>query len=169
MKATILVSLIFLLTNCYGQFPNESGKKLYSDTVDLPLPKPTRDDIAMPKDYDHCIDLTGDNYIIVVNGQKYISSNMRELSSFVKANQSRIIRQKISVISDSATSYEKIVNTIDLLTEIKINNYKLVSVNGKLPRPSPIVVQGTKLFTKDIDLRDSTVLIISLCWNFTFK
>ena len=145
------------------------AEKLYSDTVDLPLPKPTRDDIAMPKDYDHCIDLTGDNYIIVVNGQKYISSNMRELSSFVKANQSRIIRQKISVISDSATSYEKIVNTIDLLTEIKINNYKLVSVNGKLPRPSPIVVQGTKLFTKDIDLRDSTVLIISLCWNFTFK
>jgi biopolymer transport protein ExbD len=162
LKTTVLVSLIFLLTNCYGQTPNESGNKLYSDTVDLPLPKPTREDIAMPKDYDHCIDLTGDDYIIVISRQKYVKLNIPELSSFVKANQSRIIKQKISVISDSATNYEKIINTIDLLTEAKINNYKLVSVNGKLPRTSPIVVQSGKPFTKDIDLSDSTVLIISI-------
>src|SRR5215475_11149282 len=113
----------------------------------------------MPKDYEHCIDLTGDNYVVVVNGQKYVRSNMQEISSFVKANQSTIIKERISVISDSATSYEKIVTTIDLLTESKINDYKLVSVNGKLPRTSPIEVQGTRVFTRGIDLSDPTVLI----------
>jgi biopolymer transport protein ExbD len=116
----------------------------------------------MPKDYDHCIDLTADNYMVVINGQKYVRLNILELSSFVKANQSSIIKQKISIISDSATNYEKIIATIDLLTEAKINNYKLVSVNGKLPRTSPIVVQSGKPFTRDIDLTDSTVLIISI-------
>src|SRR5689334_5755211 len=87
---------------------------------------------------------------------------MQELSSFVRTNRASKIKQKISIISDSATDYQKILNAIDMMTETKINNYKLVFADGTLPTSPPIVVQSTRPFTKDIDPNDSTVLIIAI-------
>lgn len=124
-----------------------------------------KEDIASPQDYKHCIDLTQSGYIIMINETRYRRSNEQELVAFIKNNRKDINRQKISIISDSITSYEKIVNTLDIITEQKIKNYKLVSVDGKLPQTSPIIVQSTKPFTKDIDVTDSTVLVILILDN----
>jgi len=126
------------------------------------MPKPSKEDIASPKDYKHCIDLTQRGYIIIIDGQKHVALNEQKLSSFLKVNRPNIIKQPISIISDSATSYEKIVNTLDLMTELRIDKYKLVSVNGKFPPDSPIVVPTTRSSIKDNDFDDSTVLIISI-------
>jgi hypothetical protein len=51
------------------------------------------------------------------------------------------------------------------MSQQKIGNYKVVSVDGRLPQSAPIIVQSTKPFTKDIDLNDSAVLIISILDN----
>jgi biopolymer transport protein ExbD len=125
-------------------------------------PKPGKEDIATPKDYHHCVDLTQHDYVIVVNGVKHSLPNIKELSSFIKSNKKLIIKQKISIVSGSETSYEKIVNVLDLFTELGINNYKLVTADGKFPSTSPIIIQSSKPFPKDIDLNDSTVMIISV-------
>lgn len=154
--------MTIFLNSCSGQQSKPKEERIYYDTLKLLEPKISKEDVASPQDYKHCIDLTQSDYLIVINGAKYFKANKGELSAFIKNKRKDIIKQKISVISDSLTSYRKIVNILDIITEQKINNYKLVSVYGKLPQTPPIVVQSTKPFTKDIQLTDSTVLIISI-------
>ena len=155
-----VVLLTLLLVSCSGQEAKPKEEKIYYDTLNLLEPKISKEDIASPQDYNHCIDLTQSGYIVVISGVKHQKANEQELSIFIKKARKDIIKTKMSIISDSQTSYEKIITTLDLMTEHKIMEYKLVSVAGKLPKTSPIIVQSTKPFKKDIDLTDSTVLII---------
>jgi biopolymer transport protein ExbD len=161
LKTSLLVAVLtLLLVSCSGQEAKPKEEKIYYDTLNLLEPKVGKEDIASPQDYKHCIDLTQSGYIIVINKIKHQILDEQELRSFIKKARKEIVKQKISIISGSQTSYEKIIATLDLMTEQKIKEYKLVSVDGKLPQTSPIIVQSTKPFKKDIDLNDSTVLII---------
>ena len=161
MKTSLFTALLtLLLLSCSGQETKPKEEKIYYDTLNLLEPKISNEDIASLQDYKHCIDLTQSGYIIVINGVKHQKANEQELSSFIKKVRKDIIKQKMSIISGSQTSYEKIINTLDLMAEQKIKEYKLVSVDGKLSQTPSIIVQSTKPFKKDIDLTDSTVLII---------
>lgn len=160
--------MTILLNSCSGQQANPKEEKTYYDTLKLPEPKNGKESIVSSQDYKHCIDLTRSDYIVVINGTKYVKANEEELVAFIENKRTDIIKQKISIITDSVTSYEKIVNILDIINVQKINNYKLVSVDENLPRTSSVAVQGTKPFTKDIELTDSTVLIILILDN-TFE
>ena len=166
MKTCLLVSLFtLLLFSCSGQEAKAKVEKIYYDTLNLLKPKISKEDIALPQDYKHCIDLTKSGYIVVINGVKHQTSNEQELLSLVKKARKDIIKQKLSIISDSQTSYEKIITALDLMTDQKIGKYKLISVDGRLPQTSPIIVQRVKPFKKDVDLADSTVLVILVLDN----
>ncbi len=163
MKTIIgLILLIFFFSNGYCQQGQEKEAKIYDDTINLPMPKPDKEDIATKKDYEHCIDLTKEGYTVILNGKKYFQSNEQKLSSFIKANKLTISKNLISIISDSKTSYKKIVNAFDIMTQQKIKNYKFLSADGQLPSVPPIVVPTTKAPMREIDLKDSAVFIISV-------
>lgn len=158
IKTILVAALVFLLTNCSGQAPVRENNKPFYDTVKLLLPKPGPEDVATPADYKHSIDLTKDFYVVTVSGRTYKKTSEHELSSFIKANRERITKQRISIICDSTTPAEKIVTTLDLLTELQIKSYKIVFVNGKFLSEEPIIVQQP--FEKRNIVDDSTTLTI---------
>ncbi len=156
----LVIVLIGVFTNCPAQQAIPAENKTYYDTISLLVPKLSKEDIATPADYKHCLDLTHNDYVVILSGIKYTLEE-RNLAQFVKSNKKEINKRKISIIASSETSYDKIINAIDIMESEKVRNYKLVWVDGKFPEPAPIIVQSNKPFKKDIDLSDSTVLVIS--------
>lgn len=156
------IVLSIMLSHCQGQQPAETEKKIYYDTLNLLMPKPGKEDLATAKDYRHCIDLTKEGYTVILNGKKYFQPDEHTLTSFIKAKRKDVTKTILSIISDSKTSYEKIVNALDVMTQQKIENFKFLSADGQLPSVPPIIIPTTTPPVKDIDLNDSTVFIISV-------
>lgn len=159
-KFISLFSLLFLLQN--QGFTQNSAKEIYYDTIKLPEPKPGKDNKASPGDYDHCIDITNGRYTVQLDKKSYTIANESELDSFIRKNRSKMIKMKVSIISDSKTKYSTVINILTLLNDRNISNYKLVSTDGKFTSSNPIAVQSESPFTRDIRLSDSTVFIISI-------
>lgn len=163
MKAiTCVILLMIFLNNCHSQQSVEKEKKSYYDTINLPMPKLTKEDLATEKDFQHCIDLTKDGYNVVLSGKKYFQSNEQKLTSFINTKKPAITKTILSIISDSKTPYEKILTVIEMMAEYKIDNYKIVSTDGQFSPVTPVIVPTTKPAIRDIDLKDSTVFIISV-------
>lgn len=159
-KSLFLAPFTLLFTSCSEQNTKSKEAKVYYDTLRLLEPKTDKEEIASALDYRHSIDLTKDRYVITINGVKNQKANFQELSAFLKKNRKQIIKQKISIISGSQTSYEQIVAILDLLNDQHIKDYKLISSDGSIPATSPVIVQRTKPVKQKLDITDSTVLTI---------
>lgn len=136
MRTLLLITLMmFLLNSCSEQQTKPKDEKIYSDILNLPEPKSYKEEtIASPQDYNHCIDLTQNDYGVVINGTKYAKPNEEELAAFIKINRKDIIKQKLNIITDTLTAFKKTINILDILYVNKISNYKVVSVSINHPK-----------------------------------
>lgn len=152
-----IVLLQFILLNCFGQQVDSNEKS----PLPLIVPKLTKEDIASSQDYKHCIDLTHFNYILVISGKKYTAANKQELIQLIGKHKKDITKQSISIIYDSTTTPQKMLEVLDIMTEQDIKRFKLVPADVKSAQQ---MQDFRKLNTssKEIDLSDSTMLFITI-------
>ncbi|MCC6289516.1 MAG: hypothetical protein IT249_16675 [Chitinophagaceae bacterium] len=155
MRLIITIALFqLILSNCFGQQIDSSANR------DLQLIE-SKPDIASARDYNYCIDLTHSNYILIINGKKYVAVNEKALAKLIKNKKRTITNHPLSIIYDSVTTPGKMVTTLDILTAENIKRYKFASTDGKSAiRAQRIKKENT--FSKDINLSDSTILIITI-------
>lgn len=83
-------------------------------------------DPVKPNDYLYSIDLTDTNYIVRINKQK-VTLTYEKASAFLKANEKKIKGNTLSIITSDKTSYQKVVDALDLMVINNIKKYKLVT------------------------------------------
>jgi hypothetical protein len=160
MKIALTIYLLSIsFSQGFAQPPDTKDQKIYSDTVSLLMPKPAREDTATAKDYEHCLDITRTDYKAILNGKEYILGTKAELFTFLKERGIEVKARKVSIIWNAQTG-GKLWDMLEMLEQQGIVNYKVVLGGKEHPQPVPTVLQGIKPFLKNIDMNDSTVLII---------
>lgn len=153
-----MISLLAaIFTDCFGQEITPHEKNL----INLTYPKITKEDIASPQDLKHCIDLTHKNYLIIINSKRYVCSNEQKIVALLKKNRKEVVTKRLSIIYDSATSPERVVKVLDILTEQNIRSYKLAVTDEKSILAIRNLANENRQ-SKSVDFSDSTFLIVSI-------
>lgn len=107
----------------------ESGLK----EMDLMLPKATKKGFPSDADYKHSIELNKEWATLTLNGKtQRLSYNL--LSEAFKNNKELISGKIFSIITHFETSYQTVVDVLDLIAKNKIERYKLLTVPHKLSK-----------------------------------
>lgn len=157
--------LFFLLyaTVCSGQQNKEQG--MLRDTLKLLDPKHeshSAEDIQMFK---NCLVLFHPNYTVVHNDTEHLFLRLDSLAQFLKVNADSIKKNKFYLITDSTTSYSKIISAIDVLMDIKIDDYKIVNYQEYFAPPEPVTIQKPASTTQTINETDSSQFTITILKN----
>jgi biopolymer transport protein ExbD len=133
--------LLFMVFSFLTSNAQESGIK----ELDLMLPKATKEDFPSTDDYKHSIELNKEWAILTLNGKKQrLSYDL--ISETFKSNKELIRSKVFSIITHHETSYQTVVDILDLLAKNKIERYKLLTTPD-----TPIRKQAPQIKPSDTD------------------
>ncbi len=126
MKFIYLFSLVLAFSSCAEKKSSPIPKNPEYDTLNLTEPKAVGFDSVTQKDYEHCIDLTGNDMVLIINGHSDTAKDIAGLQSLLNKRKSQIIKNKLNIITSAQTNYQRIVDVLDQVTIGKIMDYKML-------------------------------------------
>jgi hypothetical protein len=140
MMRYLIFLAVFFTTSCSEHHKQQStNQNVEIDTAKLFDPKP-----AEGKEPEHmnvfnnCLMLDSDSMAIVLNQQKHKLANFNEVKAFIKVNLEGISRQKFYIIYANGTSFESIINLLDIVKAAKIENFKVITLQSLFTLNEPM-------------------------------
>lgn len=158
----ILSFLILIVAGCSGQSASDQRSKI--DTTKLFNPHPETDEIGASEMniFKRNILLARPGYYVVFNEREHEMETLDKARAFIQSNAEQIRKNKFYIITDSSTTFKKIVSVIDVLTENQINDYKVINVQEYFTPPEPVAIQTPASVETIYDPDDSTYFSITI-------
>ena len=112
MIAIIAVLMFFYITTHTAQTTG-----LYENSTEMKL--------ATASDYDNCIILEKDMAVEIIDKKK-ISIAYNNMKSTITKDEKKLQTKQINIIFTKEASYDKIVKTINIMSQLNIHKYKLL-------------------------------------------
>lgn len=157
--------LILSITSCSGQ--QSAEQQIQIDTASLFNPNPHTDEIGASEVniFKRNIVLTKPDFYIVFNEKEHKLETLGKVKEFIKINKEQVQKNKFYIITDSSTSFKKIVSIINILKECQITNYKVINYQQYFSPREPVAVQAHDPVETFTNISDSAYFFIEILQN----